>query len=51
MSNKIDEKRLEYVKKIKMESDFYINFRNTVRLELGNYKNKKYRLEIELILI
>jgi hypothetical protein len=50
MSNKIDEKRLEYVKKIKMESDFYINFRNTVRLELGNYKNKKYRLEIELIL-
>ena len=50
MSNKIDKKRLEYVKKIKMESDFYINFRNTVRLELGNYKNKKYRLEIELIL-
>jgi len=46
-SNKIDTERADYVKKIKLETNFYNSFRNTIRILLNDYENIKKREEIE----
>ena len=43
----VDEERVDYIKKIKLETNFYNVFRNTIRILLNNYENIKLRLQIE----
>ena len=47
LSTKKDSKRIEMVKKIKLETNFYNTFRNTVRILLNQYQFKKIKEEIE----
>jgi len=49
-SNDVDEERVEYIKKTKMETGFYNVFRNTIRILLNDYENVKLREEIEQML-
>ena len=46
-SNQVDTKRIEYIKKIKLETQFYNVFRNTMRILLNDYENLKMRENIE----
>jgi hypothetical protein len=46
-SNQVDNERVEYIKKIKFESQFYNIFRNTIRILLNDYQNIKIREKIE----
>jgi hypothetical protein len=43
VSTKVDDERVEYIKKIKLETNFFQAFRNTVRLLLNNYENLQMR--------
>jgi len=45
--NVFDETRVEYVKKIKLETNFYNVFRNTIRILINDYENAKTREKIE----
>jgi len=45
--NNVDEERVDYIKKIKLESSFYNVFRNTIRILINNYENINTREEIE----
>lgn len=45
-----DKDREKYIKRIQVESNFYIAFRNTIRILLGQYRNKKLKQEIEDII-
>jgi hypothetical protein len=47
ISNKVDEERVDYIKKIKLETNFYNVFRNTVRILLIDYENIKIKDKIE----
>jgi hypothetical protein len=49
-SNNVDTKRVKTIKKIKLESNFYNVFRNTIRVMLGQFKNRKIRESIEEII-
>ena len=46
-SNEVDKERVDYIKKIKLESNFYNVFRNTIRILLNDYENVKIREKIE----
>jgi hypothetical protein len=46
-SSRKDENREEYIKKIKLETNFFHLFRNTIRLLLNDYEYLKLREEIE----
>jgi hypothetical protein len=46
-SNKVDNERVEYNRKIKQETNLYKVFRNTIRLLLNDYENLKMRENIE----
>ena len=46
--NGVDNERIKYVKKIKMETNFYNVFRNTIRILINDYDNVKIREKIEL---
>ena len=46
-SQDIDKERVDYIKKIKLESSFYNVFRNTIRVLINNYENSKIRGKIE----
>jgi hypothetical protein len=46
-STSVDEERENYIKRIKMETNFYNIFRNTIRILLNNYENVELREEIE----
>lgn len=48
-STTVDEERIEYMKKIKLESGFFNTFRNMIRMLLGQYEHKKARAAIESI--
>lgn len=51
LTNKnVDRERIEYIKKIKLETNFFNVFRNTVRILLGEFKHSKIREEIEKIM-
>jgi hypothetical protein len=45
-----DEERVEMIQKIRMESNFYNVFRNTIRILLNDYENVKKREELEGVL-
>jgi len=47
--NKVDNERVEFIKNIRMETDFYNVFRNTIRTILGEFKNREIKEEIEKI--
>ena len=46
-STDIDTERVEYIKKIRLETNFYNVFRNTVRILINDYENAKIRENIE----
>ena len=46
-SNKVDDERVDYIKKIKLETNFYNVFRNTIRILLIDYENAKIKDLIE----
>ena len=46
-NDNVDEERLKYMKRIKLESGFFNTFRNTVRMLLGQYNHKTVRGNIE----
>ena len=46
----VDIERVEMIKKIRMESNFYNVFRNTIRILLNDYENVKKREELESVL-
>ena len=43
----VDEVRVDYIKKIRLETNFYNVFRNTIRILLNNYENANIRNSIE----
>ena len=47
LSNRVDSERVEYIKKIRMEYEFYQVFRTTIRILLNDYENIKLRESIE----
>ena len=46
-SDKVDSERVDYIKKITYETNFYNIFRNTIRVLLNDYSNVKIREQIE----
>jgi hypothetical protein len=46
-NNQLDDDRVNYIKRIKLETHFYNAFKNTVRILLNNYENLKLREELE----
>jgi len=46
-SNKVDEERVDFIKKIKSETNFYNVFRNTIRILLNDYENNEIKDKIE----
>ena len=46
-SKKVDNERVDYIKKIKLEANFYNVFRNTIRILLNDYENIQWREKIE----
>ena len=46
-TQEVDKERVDYIKKIKLETNFYNVFRNTIRILLNDYENVKIREEIE----
>jgi hypothetical protein len=46
-SNNVDTERVDYIKKITYETNFYNIFRNTIRILLNDYSNIKIREQIE----
>lgn len=49
ISDKVDNERIDYMKKIKLETGFFNTFRNMIRMLLGQYEHKKVRSLIESI--
>jgi len=45
--NDVDNERVDYIKKIKLENSFYNVFRNTIRILINDYENTKIREKIE----
>jgi len=43
----VDHERVDYIKRIKLETSFYNIFRNTIRILLNDYENAKIREKIE----
>ena len=50
LNKNIDKKRIEYIKKLKLEKNFYNVFRNTMRITLNKFENKKIRNDIKDII-
>ena len=49
-SREEDTERIEMIKRIRMEYNFYNVFRNTIRILLNDYENTKQREELEVII-
>jgi hypothetical protein len=45
--NDVDEVRVDYIKKIRLEMNFYNVFRNTIRILINDYENVKIRENIK----
>jgi len=45
--DKVDDVRVDYIKKIRLETNFYNVFRNTIRILINDYENVKIREKIE----
>ena len=48
-NNRVDTKRVDYIKRIKLESGFFNVFRNTIRILLNNYLNSQKRKKLHEI--
>ena len=48
-SKEVDNDRINYIRKIQLETQFFNVFRNTIRILLGEFKNRKIREKIEEI--
>lgn len=48
-STAADNERVEYVNKIRLDSQYYNAFRNTIRILMNQYKNNKIRKRLELV--
>ena len=46
-SKKVDDERVDYIKRIKLETNFYNVFRNTIKILLNDYQHSKLREQIE----
>jgi len=46
-THKVDSERVDYIKKITYETNFYNIFRNTIRILLNDYSNTKIREQVE----
>ena len=46
-TNELDKERVEYITKIKMETNFFNVFRNTIRILLNDYENISIREKIQ----
>ena len=46
-TNEVDHERVDYIKKITLETSFYNVFRSTIRILLNDYENIKVREKIE----
>ena len=46
-TNEVDKERVDYIKKIKLETSFFNVFRSTIRILLNDYQNIKVREKIE----
>lgn len=49
ITNKVDEDRVNYINRVKLETNFYNVFRNTIRILLNDYKNVELREKIETL--
>jgi hypothetical protein len=47
-SKKVDDERVDYIKRIKLETNFYNVFRNTIKILLNDYQHTKLREQIEV---
>jgi len=47
LNEKVDDERIETIQRIKMETNLYNSFRNTIRILLNDFKNIKQREKIE----
>jgi hypothetical protein len=45
--NDVDKERVDYIKKIRLETSFYNVFRNTIRVLINDYDNASIRVQIE----
>jgi hypothetical protein len=43
----VDTKRIEYIRRIQLETNFYNVFRNTIRILLGDYVNNDKRIKLQ----
>ena len=48
ISDKVDDERVLYVNKIRLETEFYNVFRNTIRVLLSRYEKRSIRNQIEM---
>ena len=46
-NNKVDTKRVDFMKRIQLETNFYNVFRNTIRILFNDYSNSKKRKDIQ----
>ena len=46
-SDEVDAERVDYIRRIKLETNFYNVFRNTIRILINDYENVKMREKIE----
>jgi hypothetical protein len=45
-STKVDNRRVDYIKRVNLETNFYNTFRNTIRILFNDYSNSNKRREI-----
>jgi hypothetical protein len=46
-NNSVDSKRVEFIKKIQLETNFYNVFRNTIRILFNDYSNSRKRKQLQ----
>ena len=46
-SDKVDDERVKYIQRIRLESSFFNVFRNTIRIMLGQFNYHTIREDIE----
>jgi len=46
-NNNVDSKRVEFIKKIQLETNFYNVFRNTIRILFNDYSNSRKRKQLQ----
>ena len=47
-NNNVDQKRVDFIKRIQLETNFYNVFRNTIRILFNNYSNSEKRKKIQV---